>query len=79
MDTTVDVTIKVDTETARALESPARREAAARYLSFILKDGHVADVLSGAITDARREARTNGLTDDDVDSEIEAWQADRRP
>lgn len=78
MDTPVEVTIQVDTETARALRDPARREAAARYLSFILKDGQVADVLSEAITEAKREARTNGLTDDDIDAEIEAWRAERR-
>jgi len=46
VETTVDVTIQVDTETARALESRARREAAARYPSFILRDGHGAEVLS---------------------------------
>ncbi len=79
MDTTVDVTIQVDADTARALEHPARREAAPRYLSFILKDGHGADVLSEAIEDAKREARTNGPTDDDIDAEIEAWRSDKRP
>ncbi len=79
MDTTVDVTIQVDTKTARALENPARREAAARYLSFMMRDGHVAEVLAEAITNAKREARTHGLTDDDIDAEIDAWRADRRP
>ena len=39
MDTTVDVIIPVDAEAARALESPARREAAGRYLSGLLKGG----------------------------------------
>jgi len=39
MDDTVDVTIPVDAETAKALESLARREAVGRYLSNLLKSG----------------------------------------
>jgi len=79
VETTVDVTIQIDTKTARALESPARREAAARYPSFILRDGHGAKVLSEAINDAKPEAGAHGLTDDDIDAEIEEWMAERLP
>jgi len=72
MDTTVD-TLPVDAEAAKALDSPARREAAGRYLSSLLKSGRVRDVLAEAIADAKREARASGLTDDDIDAELEAW------
>ncbi len=77
MDTTVDVIIPVNAEAARALESPARREAAGRYLSGLLKGGRAADVLAEAIADAKREARASGLTDADIDAEIAAWRAER--
>ncbi len=77
MDNTVDVLIPVDAEAARALESPARREAAGRYLSGLLTGGHVRDVLAEAIADAKKEACANGLTDEDVDAELEVWRAER--
>ena len=78
MDSTVDVTLPVDAEAAKALDSPARREAAGRYLSGLLKDGRVRDVLAEAITDGKREARASGLTDEAIDAELEAWRADRK-
>jgi len=76
MDTTVEVTLPVDAEAAKALDSPARREAAGRYLSSLLKSGRVRDVLAEAIADAKRDARASGLTDDDIDAELEAWRAE---
>jgi len=75
MDSTVEVALPVDAEAAKALNSPARREAAGRYLSSLLTGGRIRDVLLEAITDAKREARANGLTDDDIDAELEAWRA----
>ncbi len=77
MDGMVDVIIPVDAEAARALESPARREAAGRYLSSLLKGGGVRDVFAEAIADAKTEARANSLTDEGVDAELEAWRAER--
>ncbi len=78
MDTTVEVTLPVDAEAAKALNSPARREAAGRYLSSLLTGGRVRDVLAEAIADAKREARASGLTDEDIDAELEAWRAERK-
>jgi len=75
MGSTIEVTIPVESEAVRALERPARREAVGRYLSALLKDGRLAKVLSEAIADAKREARASGLTDEDVDAELEAWRA----
>jgi len=77
MDATVDLTIPIDAEAARALASPARREAAGRYLSGLLKDGRIRDILAEAIADAKREARANGLTDEDIDAELESWRSER--
>ena len=62
MDSTVDVIIPVDAETAQALEGLARREVAGRYLRDLLKSGRVRNVLAEAIADAKQEARANGLT-----------------
>lgn len=78
MDTTVEVTLPVDAEAAKALNSPARREAAGRYLSGLLTGGRIHDVLADAITEAKREARASGLMDEDIDAELEAWRGERK-
>jgi hypothetical protein len=78
MEETVDVMIPVDAEAARALDSPARREAVGRYLSGLLKGGRIRDILAEAIADTKREARAHGLSDEDIDAELEAWRAERR-
>lgn len=78
MDGLVDVTIPVDPEAAKALESPARREAAGRYLSDLLKRGALRDVLAEAIAELKREARDRGLTDAEIDAELDAWRAEGR-
>lgn len=78
MDNTVEVTIPVDAETAQALKSPARREAVGRYLSSLLKGGRAHDVLAEAIAEAKREAREHGLTDEQIDAELDQWRTERR-
>jgi hypothetical protein len=78
MDNAVDVVIPVDAETAKALENPARREAIGRYLSSLLKGGRARDVLAEAIAEAKREARTHGLTDEAIDAELDQWRAEPR-
>jgi hypothetical protein len=77
MDNTVDVMIPVDPEAAKALESPARREAVGRYLSGLLKGGRARDVLAEAIAEAKREARAHGLIDEEIDAELDEWRAER--
>ena len=78
MDDHVDVTIPFEPEIARALENPVRREAAGRVLSGLLKGGHLRDVLGDVIAAAKREARANGLTDADIDAELQAWRDEPR-
>ena len=77
MNDTVDVTLPVEREAAQALATPARREAAGRVLSGLLKGGRLGDLLAEAIADAKREARAAGLTDADIDAELEAWRTER--
>jgi hypothetical protein len=74
----VDVMIRVDADAAKALESPARREAAGRYLSTLLKGGRARDVLAEALAEAKRKARAHGLTDEEIDDELYEWRAERR-
>ena len=78
MDTTVEVTLPLDAEAAKALNSPARREAAGRYLSGLLTGGRVRDVLAEAIAEAKCEARASGLMDEDIDAELEVWRGERK-
>jgi hypothetical protein len=78
MDDIVDVTIPIDAEVARVLESPERREAVGRYLSGLLKGGRIREIFCEAIADTKREARAAGLTDEDIDAEIKAWRAERQ-
>jgi len=73
---TINVAIPVDAEVAKQLEAPARREAVGRYLSGLLKGGRVRDILAEAIADAKHEAHTSGLSDEDIDAELEAWRAE---
>ena len=78
MGTTVDVTIPVDTDTARALENPARRAAAGRYLSGLIKGGRARDLIEEAIAEAKREACAKSLTDAEIDAELRAWRSEQR-
>jgi hypothetical protein len=78
MDTTVEVTLPLDAEAAKALNSPARREAAGRFLSGLLTGGRVRDVLAEAIAEAKCEARASGLMDEDIDAELEVWRGERK-
>ncbi len=78
MGDTVDVTIPVDADAAQALKSPARRAAAGRYLSGLLKGGRARDLLAEAIGEAKEEAHARGLTDGDIDAELKAWRVARK-
>jgi hypothetical protein len=78
MDNRVNVVIPVDAEAAKALESPARREAIGRYLSSLLKGGRARDALAEAIAEAKCEARAHGLSDQEIDAELDEWRAERR-
>jgi hypothetical protein len=78
MANTIDMTIPIEADAARALQDPARREAAGRYLSGLLRAGGLRDALGEAIADAKREARGNGLTDQVVDDELKLWRSERR-
>jgi hypothetical protein len=74
MDDPVDVTPEI----ARALGNPVRREAVGRVLSGRLKGVHLRDVLGEVIAAAKHEARAGGLTDAEIDAELDIWRAEPR-
>lgn len=78
MDTTVDVTIPVDTNAAKALTDTRNREAVGRLVSRVLRPRSGPSALAQAIADMRADARAAGLTDADIDAELTAYNAERR-
>ena len=62
----------------RPLDSPARARQQVATLSGLLKGRRVPSALAEAIADAKREARASGLTDEDIDAELEAWRNERK-
>lgn len=73
----VDVRIPVEPGIASVLADPVRRAAAGRLLTELINGRHVRDFLAEALAAAHDEARINGLTPDDVDTEIRAWRSER--
>ena len=78
MNEIVKVEQPIDADAAMAIETPARRAAAGRYLSSLLTGEGIPHALAETIVDAKQEARANGLTDEDIDAELEAWRAEPR-
>jgi len=78
MTETVEVAIPVDADAAEALASPARRAAAGHYLSAVLREGRIGELMAEAIADLKKEARAAGLTDDEIEAELQAWRSERR-
>jgi hypothetical protein len=62
MSNTVGVTIPVDLEAAQALKSSARRDAAGRFLSGLLKESPARALLEEAIRQCVFHAMVNGVS-----------------
>lgn len=74
---TVDVSIPIDASLAPALENPATRAMAGRMLSRMLRPATVESLFE--VMDAMgAEARRRGLTDEILDAELAAYNAERR-
>jgi hypothetical protein len=78
MDSTVEVSPRVHADAAKALSDPARRAAAGRYVSNLLKGERVHEVLAEAIAEAKHEARSRGLSDQEIDAELDAWRSESK-
>ncbi len=78
MPDTVPVTIEVETGAAAALADARTRAAMGRLVSRVLHPRPGPTDLAQAIADAKAEARAAGLTDADIDAELDAYNAERR-
>jgi hypothetical protein len=76
MSNTVNISIPLAPNAAKALSSGARRQAAGRVLSDLLAGKRAGDLLADALTDLKQEARANGLNDSDIDAELRAWHSE---
>ena len=74
----VPVTIEVDAATAAVLADARTRAAMGRLVSRVLHPRPGPSELAQAIADAKAEARSSGLTDADIDEELDAYNAERR-
>ena len=76
---TVMVPIPVSREAASALADEARRERIGKLVSNMLRPGAPEDdPLKALIAELKGEARAGGLTDEDIDAELAAYNAERR-
>lgn len=78
MDRTVDVVIPVEPEAAAALTDARNREAVGRLVSRVLRPRAGPSPLAQAIAGMKADARAAGLTDLDIDTELAAYNAERR-
>lgn len=74
---TVPVTLELDPETATALEDPATRARVERLIRRTVKPASV-ERLFEAMDALSAEARRRGLTDEILDEELAAYNAERR-
>jgi hypothetical protein len=72
------IEIPVEAETARALADLRRREAVGRLVDRMVRPAGADDPLAALLDAVGRRARESGLTDEDIDAELAAYNAERR-
>jgi hypothetical protein len=77
MPNTVPVTIEVEPGAAAALGDPATRARIGRLVSRVLRPAN-AERLSETMDAIAAEARRRGLTDEILEAELAAYNAERR-
>ena len=78
MPDTIPVTIEVEPAAAAAIGDPRTRAAIGRLVSRMLTPRLHPSELARAIAKTKAEARAAGLTDEDIDAELETYNAERR-
>ncbi len=74
---TVPVTFQLDPQTATALADPATRARVEHLVARLVRPAST-QRLFDAIRAAKEEAHRNGLTDEIIDEELAAYNAERR-
>jgi hypothetical protein len=72
------VEIPVEAETAQALGDERRRAAIGRLIDRMVRPTAADDPLASVIEATSRQARERGLTDEEIDAELVAYNAERR-
>jgi hypothetical protein len=78
MPITINVTIPVEPEVATTLQDAHNREAVGRLISRILRPRPGDDSLVAAIAALKAEVQAAGLTDAEIDAELDAYNTERR-
>jgi hypothetical protein len=78
MENTIDVVIPIDAAAAPALDDLRNREAVGRLVSRVLRPRAGPSPLALAIAEMKANARKAGLTDEEIDAELAAYNAERR-
>ena len=78
MDGMVEVTIPVEPEAAAALRDARNREAMGWLVSRVLNPRSGPSPLAQAIAETKADARSAGLSDADIDTELAAYNAECR-
>jgi hypothetical protein len=74
----VEIPIPVELEAAGSLADRHNREAVGRLISRILHPRPGDDPLIAAIAELKAEVRASGLTDEEIDAELAAYNAEHR-
>ena len=74
----VDVTFPVDPHAAKVLCDPRNRKAIGRLVSRVLRRGSGPSSLARALAEIKAEARAAGLTDGEIEAELDAHNVERR-
>ena len=78
MPDTVPVTLEVEAAAAAPLTDARTRAAMGRLVSRVLYPRRGPSDLAQAIAEAKADARAAGLTDADIDAELDTYNAERR-
>jgi len=78
MNEVVNIEIPVQPETARALGDTRQMQAVGRLVDRMVRPTRGDDPLVAVLEATRQAARDAGLTDEDIDAELEAHRAERR-
>jgi hypothetical protein len=74
----VEITIPVEEDAAAVLRDPMKRAALGRLVSHWVHDARDPEALFTAIERLKADAHARGLTDQIVDEELAAYNAERR-